>query len=888
MVTGVLAVAAAVATNGAAWTFDGGNEGWSANSHITNVVVRDGKLQGRTVDWDPMFIRRDLNLRATPWQIVILRMRSTQAGPGQLYWTGETTGKHGGFDAQKATSFEIPAGDEFRDIVLVPFWQGERTIRQLRLDLFDGTSFEIDSIRITEWGGGAAPRSDVFEWTFGADPSAWRPHPAADALYAPPLDLNVKDRGWASVTIDAQAAGTASLVWSPAGGRGSEDFDFALRPGLHTYNLELIGAPGWTRIVALGLRLPAAAPARPVSIRLDAVPSGPPEFTVDYLGIEDALPRPGAPVRILALVRNLGGAASTASTARLVLPKGLTLLGKAGASLPPSTTMAALPALEFNEQAELRWTVTAEAAGAHDLILDVPGMPSATGRVAVGAAPAVGAKADGVPVPLPVATDVEICAYYYPGWGADAKWDCIRRVAPIRKPALGYYDEGNPECVDWQIKWAVENGISTFLVDWYWQAGSRHNEQWFDAYRKARHRDRLKVAIMWANHNAPDTHSAEDWRTVTKHWIEHYFTLPAYQKLDGKPAVYIWDPRNIRRDVGGSDTARALLAESQAMAKAAGHAGITFVAMNGDFSPSEIRRLADEGYTSTTTYHEWGARAQGVRHSPFVHSVEDGPAAWSRKREAAAPLTYLPLVDTGWDSRPWHGDKSRVIDGRTPELFRRLLESARDFARTNGVKTLVLGPLNEWGEGSYIEPNVEYGFAMYEAVRDVFGKGDPAGWPANIGPRDVGLGPYDYPQLPPATAWTFDGPARDWSTMMGVVDLEVSGGALRFRTTTRDPAFQIQTRGIRAGDFTKAELTMRIENAGAPVARGQLFWSADAAAMTEFTSLSFEIPADGVPHKVAIDLSANPRWRGRITTIRLDPCSVAGATAVIEEFALRP
>jgi hypothetical protein len=879
MVTGVVA-AAAVAAGGAAWTFDTGRDGWSPNSHITNVVVRDGRMQGTTVDWDPMFIRRDLEIRATPWQIVVLRMKSNRAGSGQLYWTGETTGRYGGFDPDKATSFEVAAGEDVRDIAIVPFWQGERVIRQLRLDLFDGAVFEIDSIRVVDWGGGTPPQTDTYEWAFGSDPAAWRPHPSVTDLYAPPLDLDVRERGWVAVAIDTPAPGTASLLWSPVGGRGGEEFSFALRPGLHTYNLELVGAPGWTRLAALGLRLPAGVPARPVSVRIGPAPSGPAEFTVDYLGLEDALPRPGAPVRILALVRNLGGGISTAATARLVLPEGISFAGgHAGAPLPP---------LEFNEQAELRWSVVPSSAGEFELGLDVPGMPGASGRVSVGPAPATAAAADGVPTPRPVATDVEICAYYFPGWNTDAKWDCIRRVAPVRKPVLGYYDEGNPECVDWQIKWAVENGISTFLVDWYWQAGSRHYEHWFDAYRRARHRDLLKVAIMWANHNAPDTHSAEDWRTVTRHWIERYFPLPAYQKLDGKPAVYIWDPRNIRRDVGGSDAVRVLLAESQAMAKAAGHAGITFVAMNGDFSASEMRRLADEGYVATTTYHEWGARAQGVRHSPYAHSVEDAPAAWSRKREAAVPLTYLPVVDTGWDSRPWHGDKSRVIDGRTPELFRRLLESARDFARTNGVKTLVLGPLNEWGEGSYIEPNVEYGFAMFEAVRSVFGTGDPGGWPVNFGPRDAGLGPYEYPQLPPATAWTFDGPARDWSTMMGIVDLEVSGGALRFRTTTRDPALQIQTRGIRARDFPRADLTMRVENAGAPTVRGQLFWSADAAAVTEHTSRSFEIPADGAPHTVTIDLAANPRWRGRITTLRLDPCAVPGARVAIEEFALRP
>ncbi|MCB9784225.1 MAG: glycoside hydrolase family 99-like domain-containing protein [Candidatus Omnitrophica bacterium] len=88
---------------------------------------------------------------------------------------------------------------------------------------------------------------------------------------------------------------------------------------------------------------------------------------------------------------------------------------------------------------------------------------------------------------------------------------------PIRKPMLGYYDEGDPECVDWQIKWAVENGITCFLVDWYWIQGKQHLTHWFEAYKKSKYQDDLKVAIMWANHNPPGTHSREDWREVTKH-----------------------------------------------------------------------------------------------------------------------------------------------------------------------------------------------------------------------------------------------------------------------------------------------------------------------------------------------------------------------------------
>ncbi len=65
------------------------------------------------------------------------------------------------------------------------------------------------------------------------------------------------------------------------------------------------------------------------------------------------------------------------------------------------------------------------------------------------------------------------------------KWDPLRLFAPIRKPLLGYYDESNPEVVDWQIKWAVENGITGFLVDWYWEAGNLTSDSDLHRYNQA-------------------------------------------------------------------------------------------------------------------------------------------------------------------------------------------------------------------------------------------------------------------------------------------------------------------------------------------------------------------------------------------------------------------
>jgi hypothetical protein len=439
---------------------------------------------------------------------------------------------------------------------------------------------------------------------------------------------------------------------------------------------------------------------------------------------------------------NRGAAKTVSTTPKLVVSSGLRVL--AGPVFEHR-------GLGFNEFLDATWTVQAEQAGRHGVTVKFSGRAAstpATATLSFLAARSV-EKTDYVPPPHPVQTTVDIAAYYFPGWESPAKWDCIRRIAPVRKPLLGFYDEGNPECVDWQIKWAVENGIGTYLVDWYWIQGSQHLTHWFEAYRKARYRDQLRVAIMWANHNPPHTHSLEDWRNVTREWIDKYFTLSSYYRIDGKPAVFIWNPEGIRNDLGGVEAVRAALDESRRMAREAGYPGIAFAVVNGADSPGLITMLAQEGYSGATNYHEWGAvtdNAMGDARASFEEVARTAPTEWARRDALCKPLVYYPLVETGWDARPWHGEKSLVIRDRTPDRFECLLRAAKEFGEAHTKPLIVLGPVNEWGEGSYIEPCTDFDFEMLEAVRRAFAKGEPSTWPENIAPADVGRGPYDFPR----------------------------------------------------------------------------------------------------------------------------------------------
>ena len=744
------------------WRFDrdGDFEGWQPNAHLTDVAVTNGELRCRAVGSDPILeLQTRLAVQADPWDVIELRLKADRDGLAEIFWSNTTTGRYGGFSQEKSTRFPITGDHEWHPYQVRPFWHPDGQIVRLRFDLYDATSFELDSFRILKAAVPALRAVPEFDFASGAQ--AWRGADGAEVLatngalavilraasglaVAPPVRFPAGQRTNLSLRLAVDRGRYATLMFATAARAGLQRFSFPIYADgrEHTYNLDPRTSRHWDgEIIALALRPTdeVGATAHLRWLRASDQPQGEPELAVRYFGVEEFPVRAGPDFTLAAKVANAGGATISNLVATVRLPEGVRLI---------TPLQTAHPFLAPGQDVTLRWTVAARKprAGTATVEVHAPNSPAATAvaRLDFTAIPK-SAQRGYVPVPKPVRGPIEVGAYYFPGWPGAKQWQPIQAF-PERRPVLGWYREGDPEVADWHIKWAVEHGITFFIYDWYWVRGQRQLEHGLhDGYFKARYRSLLKFCLLWANHNPPDTSSREDCLNVTRFWIENYFRQPEHVMMDGKPVVIIFAPENLTRDLG-PDKVRSVLDAMRAECARAGLKGLYFMARVN--SAAEARQAAAEGYDAVTSY-TWphlGVPA-GEFRAPFATILEGYRHQWQHILDTA-DIPLVPPVCGGWDSRPWHGENDFIRFDRTPELFRQHLLEARQFLENNPTSPrlrnmLILEAWNEWGEGSYIEPHTEYGFGYLDAIRSAL---TPARAPhADVAPVDVGRGPFDVP-----------------------------------------------------------------------------------------------------------------------------------------------
>lgn len=704
--------------------------------------------------------------------------------------------------------------------------------------------------------------------------------PGEMSIVSPTLGLDAAAYAWLTVTVKSTGPEYGTLEWVTDQLQGARSYTISLYPdGLwHTYNIPTDQIADWMgSIQTLGFRC-AVSLGQSLSVRsAGAAPKrvGAAEFEIKNFGFRDPVNRVGAekPAILQADLVNVGGE---------TVKDDITVHLKISPEVKTTITAEAVPSAIGMKPGEIRTIVldaVPEKPGLSNIVLTVSNKNTkafATANLAW-LGPTQARREAYVPEPVPVKGGFEVGMYYYPGWQGYSSWSVLDPY-PERRPLLGYYREGDPEVADWQIKWMVEHGVTFVVYDWYWSAGGRsHDHALHQGFFNAKYKDKIKFCLLWANHNAAGTSSAQDMENVTNYWLENYFQRPEYMKIDGKPVVIIFSPGRLTEDMK-PDGVRDALNKSREMAKAKGLPGIYFIACTYP-GPANIKVLEQEGYDALSGYNYPSAGDKGNVRASYADMVSGYQDFWNAIADNSK-IPYIPVAEPGWDSRPWHGPNARVRTGKSPALFEEMLQNAKAFVGKRNpdaqTKVVLIEAWNEFGEGDYVEPCKEFGFGFLDAVRNVF-------TPAlkehdDVLPQDVGLGPYDLEKPKPMTAWEFDGDQSDgWSAMMNLTDMQVTGGNMAATSTGSDPALVVAT-DLDAGKYRSVEIRMSADKGSG----AQLFWSTQANRFSEPASVRFDLTADGQVHTYRLSLSDNGAWKSRITGLRLDPTDAGDARITVD------
>ncbi|MDK1031466.1 MAG: glycoside hydrolase family 99-like domain-containing protein [Planctomycetia bacterium] len=338
---------------------------------------------------------------------------------------------------------------------------------------------------------------------------------------------------------------------------------------------------------------------------------------------------------------------------------------------------------------------------------------------------------DPAPEPQPVSGPFNVWSYLFPGWSKKKNWERMLSCPTVPKPLLGNYRIGMPEIADWQIKWAVEHGISRLCIDWYHKDGAPYyHEALEDGFLRSRFIDYIEFCVMWCNHQIWDRKSL---LKASEYAADTYFSHPQYIRIDGRPVYVIIAGYHLAEKQGVAGAKKALQQVRKICTDkglpdpylVCGNDGILTKADDELFSKKAEERLEivhelgfdainGHNYTYMLPHITPGAVGNTVSY-PFHMDVFETIWQWFADR---CTIPYWPVVMVGQDERPWHGDKGVIFTDRTPENVAKACERVKKYV--SDEKNVMVYCWNEWGEGAYLEPTEKEGFTYLDVLREVF------------------------------------------------------------------------------------------------------------------------------------------------------------------------
>ena len=321
-------------------------------------------------------------------------------------------------------------------------------------------------------------------------------------------------------------------------------------------------------------------------------------------------------------------------------------------------------------------------------------------------------------------------------WGKGfTEWTNVGKARPLfrghcqpRVPAdLGYYDLRIPEVRQAQADMAKLAGVDAFCYWHYWFGdGRRLLEMPFNEVLVTGSPD-FPFCLAWANHSwyaktwdnkGSDKLLIEQKYNGVEDYRKHFeavlpaFNDPRYLRIDNKPVFAIFKPLH-------HPEMALFIKEWNMLAKKNGLDGIYFVGQSTESQMNEILSLGFDAvnHEEVNRIH---AKQSIVKRAimQFQIRVLKHPRKYDYLQAMRSMISgvdkldnVFPTICPNYDHTPRSGTKGIVYTNANPSRFRdhvnQILSLIKDKPCNRQV--VFLKSWNEWGEGNYMEPDLQYG-----------------------------------------------------------------------------------------------------------------------------------------------------------------------------------
>lgn len=300
---------------------------------------------------------------------------------------------------------------------------------------------------------------------------------------------------------------------------------------------------------------------------------------------------------------------------------------------------------------------------------------------------------------------------------------------------VGYYDLLNPDTFKRQIYLAKHYGIYGFCFHYYWFSGKRIMERPLEYFLTHTELD-MPFCLDWATENWTalwdggnkeimlEQNLKEDDDQKFMEDILPYFCDPRYIKIDGRPVLVIY-----RINMFEKDRVKKLLNNFRIIAKESGFPDLYIMLTNAFAFNDEV--------------NEWGADALAEFPPHIVLDLMDkynilsylNPYFNGKVLDASSFIRdktymlkhkssdYYRSALVSWDNTARKAtSRGIVMHGLNPETFRQwlkdiIVESKKIHLKSNDI--VFVNSWNEWAEGSHLEPDMKYGYAYLQVIKEV-------------------------------------------------------------------------------------------------------------------------------------------------------------------------